>query len=585
MENIKNFETEELIDFLRKEKDLKLSEEDFEILEKEEIIGSDFFYLTREDLERHGMKFGPAKSLVMFAKECEEKGEKEKRVPVEQFVVGHKRRRMIEDEVENDNYNEHLRKVWKAFKNAKMEDNILNLSKDASFLLGKDNYNKPMSTLFIRNCYLDLSKIIFNVDKSRWFITGNPGIGKTFFGYYLLYLIAQEDGMVIYHQHHRPPILFSKDTVYCHTEDNVHIFKHYLANEDVWYIVDAREPMEYRAKTILISSPQKTSFCSRGIDIRYMPVWSLAEINFCRNNIDIFKHLTTEEVQNLYYKWGGIPRFVLFHAHNYCLQKLLDTAIYKVEKSIMYFVGGFSSGNSDIHELVHIHTNVPEREEAEEGSSTSVSSNPLETYYMECTLEFASDYVSERVINKLAKNYRQELLNFVNTSENINGSGTLRRAMFEQLAHRKLLRGGKFKVRPIERDIESSDPPLELDNMEKVLFSSIDDIEYVDTTKYYIPTQKNHKSFDSLILTNKFFQMTIAESHPINKSGLEKYINGITCPNEEISFYFVLPKTRFNTYREQELHTTKGTVFKGKPAWFDRLKQYALEIDLKINDL
>ena len=126
-----------------------------------------------------------------------------------------------------------------------------------------------------------------------------------------------------------------------------------------------------------------------------------------------------------------------------------------------------------------------------------------------------------------------------------------------------------------------------------MLFGDINDIkddDIADTTKYYIPTQTNHKSFDSFIpLTNKFFQMTVAESHPIIKSGLEKYINaGITRPNEEISFYFVLPKTRFNTYREQRLHTTKGTVIKNgknRPAWLKHFKQYALELDLKIDDI
>src|ERR1043166_1699296 len=144
-------------------------------------------------------------------------------------------------EIESDNYdNESLRKVWEAFKNAKMEDIVLDLSEDASYLLGVDDYSKPISTLFIRNCYLDLSEIIFNSHGSRWRITGNPGIGKTFYGYYLLYLIAQENGTAIYHQHHRPPILFSKDTVCCSAEDNIHIFKDYLGKKDVWYIVDAR---------------------------------------------------------------------------------------------------------------------------------------------------------------------------------------------------------------------------------------------------------------------------------------------------------------------------------------------------------
>ncbi|RGB29123.1 hypothetical protein C1646_602795, partial [Rhizophagus diaphanus] len=401
------------------------------------------------------------------------------------------------------------------------------------------------TTIFIRDCYLDLSKIIFESNRSRWRITGNPGIGKTFFSYYLLYIIAKANGTVIYHQHHRSPILFSEDKVYYSKVDNIHLFKDYLGKNDTWYIVDAREPMEFRGKTILICSPQTTyykTFDSLWINVRYMPVWSLAEINICRDKIDIFKHLTKEEVQALHYKWGGIPRFVLFHARNYNSQKQLDTAITEVEKSIMYFVGETSSGNFASHKLVHIYSKLADKM----------------SYYSEYILEFASNYVSEMVINKLAEKHKQELLDFVNSSEDLNEFGSLRGTMFERLAHRKLLRGGKFKVRPIDRDLKRGDPQLVLNNMEKMLFSDIDDIgdatNTSGTTKYYIPTQINNKSFDSFIPTNKFFQMTIAERHPIVKSGLEKYIRGIARPDEEISFYFVLPKTRFATYREQSIH-------------------------------
>ena len=147
------------------------------------------------------------------------------------------------------------------------------------------------------------------------------------------------------------------------------MFKDFLGKKDVWYIVDAREPMEYRAKTILICSPQKIyykMFDTLGIDVRFMPVWSPAEIDICRNNIDIFKHLTAKEVQDLYYKWGGVPRFVLLHAHNCTMQMQLDMAISEVKKSITNFVGENSSGNNVSHKLVHICTNVPDKEEEEE---------------------------------------------------------------------------------------------------------------------------------------------------------------------------------------------------------------------------
>ncbi|GET02452.1 hypothetical protein GLOIN_2v1672048 [Rhizophagus clarus] len=65
---LKKYKTKELISFLCKEKELKLSEKVFEILENEDN-GCDFFKITKEELERHGMKLGPATRLVDFAKD------------------------------------------------------------------------------------------------------------------------------------------------------------------------------------------------------------------------------------------------------------------------------------------------------------------------------------------------------------------------------------------------------------------------------------------------------------------------------------------------------------------------------------
>ena len=59
----------ELIDFLRKEMDLKLSEMAIKILEKEEITGRAFLKITEEKLRSIGLGLGPASDLADFAKE------------------------------------------------------------------------------------------------------------------------------------------------------------------------------------------------------------------------------------------------------------------------------------------------------------------------------------------------------------------------------------------------------------------------------------------------------------------------------------------------------------------------------------
>ncbi|CAG8693709.1 11655_t:CDS:1, partial [Acaulospora colombiana] len=354
---------------------------------------------------------------------------------------------------------EKLLRFWNALKGGKVEEHdggqFLELSGDVYYLLGKDEQGSDISALFIRECYHHLSNIIFeNENIRRWRITGNPGIGKTFFGYYLLYLLSQQHKTVVYHRLDKSPILFSEKDAFSHIDDNIHAFKDYLANEEVWYIVDGRKPKEYVAKTILICSPQKrhySSFDKLGTTIRYMPVWSWEEIDACR--IKLFRNLTQGHVRKLYNKWGGIPRFTLFYALNVSQQNLLQSAINSVNDNLLNFVGETTDDNSASHKIVHICTNIPKGEDGEEGGEsvgdveiTEVEDNPGEPstsqssavtrsvtrpdkrksvigngdpFYSMSTLEFASDYVSEEVMDKLIKNYRDQLENFVKASSPI----------------------------------------------------------------------------------------------------------------------------------------------------------------------
>ncbi|CAG8489619.1 367_t:CDS:1 [Acaulospora colombiana] len=203
-------------------------------------------------------------------------------------------------------------------------------------------------------------------------------------------------------------------------------------------------------------------------------------------------------------------------------------------------------------------------------------------FYSMSTLEFASDYVSEEVTDKLIKNYRSQLENFVKASSSSTSDySSLRGAIFKRIAHRKLIKGGTFRARPLFSSTFSyfgiNNSNLSIPTRNKLLFS---DISEIVPNMYCIPTQKNDASFDAFVFPDTFFQMTVSESHPIIKSGLEKYINYNN--SSDIKFYFVVPKEIYSSYREQVLYTTKRTVLKNNPPWINRLRQYALEIDLKL---
>ena len=72
-DDIKKYKTEALIDFLRKEEDLELDDDDLEILRKQKVNGRDFLKVTEEKLRSVGLGLGPTTRLADFAKECKEK--------------------------------------------------------------------------------------------------------------------------------------------------------------------------------------------------------------------------------------------------------------------------------------------------------------------------------------------------------------------------------------------------------------------------------------------------------------------------------------------------------------------------------
>ena len=72
-DDIKKYDMTKLIDFLRREKDLRLSEKTFKILKIQEVNGYTFFKITKEEYIQDDMARGPATALVNFVKECKNK--------------------------------------------------------------------------------------------------------------------------------------------------------------------------------------------------------------------------------------------------------------------------------------------------------------------------------------------------------------------------------------------------------------------------------------------------------------------------------------------------------------------------------
>ncbi|CAG8493631.1 4984_t:CDS:2, partial [Ambispora gerdemannii] len=390
--------------------------------------------------------------------------------------------------------------------------------------------NAKGAILYIRKCYDHLANIIFNEKIHRCRITGNPGIGKTVFGFYLLYLLSQQNKTIVYHKACQYPILFNNQHTFC--SDNISDFKRYLDNTDVWYIVDGQLPLQVHAKTILCS-PQKQHY----------------------KEFDKMMGTTIQFIPNLFSRWGGIPRFTLEKAQDSSQQNHLEDAISKSNWRLFDFVGEIDHADDVSHRLIHIHTNLPDEESEENGEE--------------------APYIQKNLYDL---RLNTQLRSFVTASSSENEYSTLRGVMFEQIAHRILQKGGTFNIRPLEYDFTSS--TIEIPERIKLVFN---DINKIEEGKYCQPIQKNFASIDAIVAPDTLFQITVSKNHPINMNGMKNLVEKLGGKSgiNTIYFYFVLSKDLSENYQIQHFHTTGKTVAKKISRWItSRVKQYALKIDL-----
>ena len=144
----------------------------------------------------------------------------------------------------------------------------------AKRLFGEKGFGEMASAKWVSAKWVDT---VLSKKFQRLCITGNPGIGKTFFGYYLLYLLALQNATIVYDNFHETrPIIFEGGKAFISDKNGI---ERYVRRLDVWYIVDGKEPKEVKAKTILVCSPRKNHYWGFTkydgvVTARFMPTWS-----------------------------------------------------------------------------------------------------------------------------------------------------------------------------------------------------------------------------------------------------------------------------------------------------------------------
>ncbi|CAM9627633.1 unnamed protein product [Ectocarpus sp. 13 AM-2016] len=223
-----------------------------------------------------------------------------------------------------------------ALPGAVVTNNTLELAND-TFFLGIPSLG---SKLFIRPCYKDLAKLILGGDSSNIAVTGTPGIGKSMFGYYLLYLLRCQGKTVVF-QVKRAWYRFSDAGVikgdfidFSHAG-----FRSCGYEYDSWFLCDPDDrPCEMLPGTTVVwASPKKYTvheFMKQAKSIQYfMPVWSQDELLECQRAV--FSHVEGIDVERAFGVVGGVAGAVFDEEKLRQIKEGMETYVVGVDAPLL----------------------------------------------------------------------------------------------------------------------------------------------------------------------------------------------------------------------------------------------------------
>ena len=272
-----------------------------------------------------------------------------------------------------------------------------------------------------------------------------------------------------------------------------------------------------------------------------MPIWTMDEL-LIASELDQYRdQITNTQIENLFEKFGGIPRYVLVVE-----AERRDQYLEMLESDIVYctldVIRNIDCADFDM--IFHRHS----------GSDSG---------YVNYEFQFASQYVGEKVVDTISKRKYDEMKTFAVEGFNIPSvAASLRGWILERIVHDILPRGGTFHVRKLSdnKEEEREFPPMNctvFNTLEKAGIASLPSLEYLR------PKSKTFEAACALCPPNSVFQVTVSKSHPIKVNGLKKILKEFQKHKDwthdtHVNFYFVVPPDVYKYYTcEQKYHTAK----------------------------
>ena len=420
-----------------------------------------------------------------------------------------------------------------------------------------------MTALLIRESYVGLfEKIVDNLSRKlhRMAISGNPGIGKSLFLFYVMWRISfmENVGAVVLRRAKDSDkiYIFTKSGCW-YTMGNNKEVDDILGLGNTWYLTDTLLPVpgEVKAVTIIVSSPSRKHYAeflkySATDSLRYLPIWTLEELNLAST---LYESLSLDLVKERYLLIGGIPRFVL-EKFDQNLKDIIDLAITRldIEKIQSISIGNLQNENDISHIIVHFVVN--------------------DLFEIE-SLQFSSNYVTETALDLLAQKQEEQLRNFISGGEHCTIYSGIRGNMFEAFTHRLFIKGGTFDCRSLSENKENVTYSISLPALNSDRFLDIKKCGKEE--KYYIPLSPNYPCIDSFIPDKFLFQMTVSTEHPI----IGRKMDEILSATKLNGLYFVVPRTLFSDYKKQRVDYKKYLGGNKRSRKFD-FEQFVVAIDI-----
>ncbi|GIL67898.1 hypothetical protein Vafri_21113 [Volvox africanus] len=420
-------------------------------------------------------------------------------------------------------------------------DSFLNLP-ESVFLLGRKTWG---SSLYVRPCYRGIFDQMMELYSSpytinQFLIAGTPGIGKSFFAIVLMGWLVMEKKVtsIVFDSYETRYLFMFKGTDVDVVEGNKMDFKDVIDDDTAWWILDMDDPVidDRDANIVLLSSPDLKRY-NKFVKLPssttlYMPIWTDDEIEKCR--MQLYPHLSEARVEELVWKWGNVPRYVLKKADIAHAQTSLDIAITHCQwKDVIACIGGPDTAPHASHKLLHLEV--------------------VSDKYDKVTVKPASPYVVQKIEENGGKYHVKHLQKLVHLSIGMPMYAAAAGVFFESYAHRHLQEGGSFKVRPLGPSKEAPPKVIQLYDLKLkpcsnvCVFKELKEVKRKSKGIYYVPQNHNFPAVDAIMQPTLLFQMTTVQKTQVHLKGLQAVASRLRVQPPQL--FFVVSNDIFMTFR------------------------------------